>query len=407
MTTLDIQKIRADFPILHQKVNNRPLVYFDNAATSQKPKVVIDTVSDYYTRYNSNIHRGAHYLAQQATEAYEDARKYIATYLNAKEDAEINFLRGTTEAVNLVANGYGRKFLTKGDEIIISTLEHHANIVPWQMLCEQTGAVLKVIPINDAGELLMDAYAALLSDKTKIVSVTYVSNALGTINPVKEIIAQAHAVGAKVFLDGAQALPHKKVDVQALDCDWLAFSGHKVLAPTGIGVLYGKRQVLEAMDPYMGGGEMIDYVSFEKTTYNKIPFKFEAGTPNISGGIALAAALRYMDTLGVTEIEAYEQELLAYGTEQMKTIEGIQFVGTAKNKASVISFVVQGCHNFDIGTLLDAQGVAIRLGHHCTQPLWQRLGLEGTCRASFAFYNTFEEIDIFIAALQKSINRLR
>jgi cysteine desulfurase/selenocysteine lyase len=264
MTTLDIQKIRADFPILHQKVNNRPLVYFDNAATSQKPKVVIDTVSDYYTRYNSNIHRGAHYLAQQATEAYEDARKYIATYLNAKEDAEINFLRGTTEAVNLVANGYGRKFLTKGDEIIISTLEHHANIVPWQMLCEQTGAVLKVIPINDAGELLMDAYAALLSDKTKIVSVTYVSNALGTINPVKEIIAQAHAVGAKVFLDGAQALPHKKVDVQALDCDWLAFSGHKVLAPTGIGVLYGKRQVLEAMDPYMGGGEMIDYVSFEK-----------------------------------------------------------------------------------------------------------------------------------------------
>lgn len=407
MAIIDVQKIREDFPILHQKVNGKPLIYFDNAATSQKPTQVINAIADYYNRYNSNIHRGAHYLAQQATEAYENARQYIAKYMNAKEDAEINFLRGTTEAINLVANAYGRKFLKENDEIIISNLEHHANIVPWQMLCEQTGAILKVIPINDAGELLMDEYEKLLSEKTKIVSVTYVSNSLGTINPVKEIISKAHALGAKVMIDGAQALPHKKVDVQDLDCDWLAFSGHKVLAPTGIGILYGKREVMEAMDPYMGGGEMIDVVTFEKTTYNKIPFKFEAGTPNISGGIAMAEALKYMEAVGVDKIDQYEQQLLQHGMEKMKSINGIQFVGTAKNKSSVISFVVDKCHNFDIGMLLDAQGIAIRLGHHCTQPLWQRLKLEGTCRASFAFYNTEEEIDLFVAALEKTINRLQ
>jgi cysteine desulfurase/selenocysteine lyase len=407
MAIIDVQKIREDFPILHQKVNGKPLIYFDNAATSQKPTQVINSITDYYNRYNSNIHRGAHYLAQQATEAYENARQYIAKYMNAKEDAEINFLRGTTEAINLVANAYGRKFLKENDEIIISNLEHHANIVPWQMLCEQTGAKLKIIPINDAGELLMDEYEKLLSEKTKIVSVTYVSNSLGTINPVKEIISKAHAWGAKVMIDGAQALPHKKVDVQDLDCDWLAFSGHKVLGPTGIGILYGKREVMEAMDPYMGGGEMIDVVTFEKTTYNKIPFKFEAGTPNISGGIAMAEALKYMEAVGVDKIDQYEQQLLQYGMEKMKSINGIQFVGTAKNKSSVISFVVDKCHNFDIGMLLDAQGIAIRLGHHCTQPLWQRLKLEGTCRASFAFYNTEEEIDLFVAALEKTINRLQ
>lgn len=407
MAIIDVQKIREDFPILHQKVNGKPLIYFDNAATSQKPTQVINAISDYYNRYNSNIHRGAHYLAQQATEAYEQARQYIAKYMNAKEDAEINFLRGTTEAINLVANAYGRKFLKENDEIIISNLEHHANIVPWQMLCEQTGAKLKIIPINDAGELLMDEYEKLLNEKTKIVSVTYVSNSLGTINPVKEIISKAHAWGAKVMIDGAQALPHKKVDVQDLDCDWLAFSGHKVLGPTGIGILYGKREVMEAMDPYMGGGEMIDVVTFEKTTYNKIPFKFEAGTPNISGGIAMAEALKYMEAVGLEKIDQYEQQLLQYGTEKMRSISGIQFVGTAKNKSSVISFVVDKCHNFDIGMLLDAQGIAIRLGHHCTQPLWKRLKLEGTCRASFAFYNTEEEINLFVAALEKTVNRLQ
>jgi cysteine desulfurase / selenocysteine lyase len=403
----NILAIRNDFPILSQTVNNKPLVYFDNAATSQKPKSVIDCISNYYLEYNSNIHRGAHFLANKATEAYEDARKYIAKYIGAASDAEINFVRGTTEAVNLVTNAYGRKFIKANDEIIISALEHHANIVPWQMLCEETGAKLKVIPINDAGELLMDEYTKLLSAKTKIVAVNYISNALGTVNPIKEIIALAHAVGAKVFIDGAQAIPHKKINVQDLDCDWFAFSAHKALGPTGIGVLYGKRELLEAMNPYMGGGEMIETVTFEKTTYNKLPYKFEAGTPHISGTIAMAEGLKYMETLGIDDIAAYELELLTHANQKLAQIEGFQFVGTAKEKSPVLSFTVDGCHNFDIGAMLDANGIAIRTGHHCTQPLMQRLGIEGTSRASFAFYNTKAEIDFFAETLQKIVVKLR
>jgi cysteine desulfurase/selenocysteine lyase len=403
----NILAIRNDFPILSQTVNNKPLVYFDNAATSQKPKSVIDCISNYYLEYNSNIHRGAHFLANKATEAYEDARKYIAKYIGAASDAEINFVRGTTEAVNLVTNAYGRKFIKSGDEIIVSALEHHANIVPWQMLCEETGAKLKVIPINDAGELLMDEYTKLLSAKTKIVAVNYISNALGTVNPIKEIIALAHAVGAKVFIDGAQAIPHKKINLQELDCDWFAFSAHKALGPSGIGVLYGKRELLEAMNPYMGGGEMIETVTFEKTTYNKLPYKFEAGTPHISGTIAMAEGLKYMETLGIDDIAAYELELLAHANHKLAQIDGFKFVGTAKEKSPVLSFTVDGCHNFDIGAMLDANGIAIRTGHHCTQPLMQRLGIEGTSRASFAFYNTKAEIDFFAETLQKIVVKLR
>lgn len=403
----NIQAIRNDFPILLQTVNNKPLVYFDNAATSQKPQSVISCINEYYSEYNSNIHRGAHFLANKATEAYEDSRKYIANYLNAASDVEINFVRGTTEAVNLVANSYGKKFLKAGDEIIVSALEHHANIVPWQMVCEATGAKLKVIPINNAGELLMDEYAKLLSAKTKIVAVNYISNALGTINPVKEIIAQAHAVGSKVFIDGAQAVPHLKVDVRDLDCDWFAFSAHKVLGPTGIGILYGKRELLEQMSPYMGGGEMIETVTFEKTTYNKLPYKFEAGTPHISGGIAIAEGLKYLEQTGVEAVAAYETELLHHAADKLKTIDGIRFWGTAKRKAAVLSFTVDGCHNFDLGAMLDANGIAIRTGHHCTQPLWNRFGLEGSCRASFAFYNTKAEIDFFADTLQKIVVKLR
>jgi cysteine desulfurase/selenocysteine lyase len=403
----NILAIRNDFPILSQTVNNKPLVYFDNAATSQKPKSVIDCISNYYLEYNSNIHRGAHFLANKATEAYEDARKYIANYIGAASDEEINFVRGTTEAVNLVTNAYGRKFIKAGDEIIISALEHHANIVPWQMLCEETGAKLKVIPVNDAGELLMDEYQKLLSAKTKIVAVNYISNALGTVNPIKEIIAQAHAVGAKVFIDGAQAIPHKKINVQDLGCDWFAFSAHKALGPTGIGVLYGKRELLEAMNPYMGGGEMIETVTFEKTTYNKLPYKFEAGTPHISGTIAMAEGLKYMEMLGIDAIAAYELELLTHANQKLAQIDGLKFVGTAKEKSPVLSFTLDGCHNFDIGAMLDANGIAIRTGHHCTQPLMKRLGIEGTSRASFAFYNTKSEIDFFAETLQKIVVKLR
>jgi cysteine desulfurase/selenocysteine lyase len=403
----NILAIRNDFPILSQTVNNKPLVYFDNAATSQKPKSVIDCISNYYLEYNSNIHRGAHFLANKATEAYEDARKYIANYIGAASDEEINFVRGTTEAVNLVTNAYGRKFIKAGDEIIISALEHHANIVPWQMLCEETGAKLKVIPVNDAGELLMDEYQKLLSAKTKIVAVNYISNALGTVNPIKEIIAQAHAVGAKVFIDGAQAIPHKKINVQDLGCDWFAFSAHKALGPTGIGVLYGKRELLEAMNPYMGGGEMIETVTFEKTTYNKLPYKFEAGTPHISGTIAMAEGLKYMEMLGIDAIAAYELELLTHANQKLAQIDGLKFVGTAKEKSPVLSFTLDGCHNFDIGAMLDANGIAIRTGHHCTQPLMKRLGIEGTSRASFAFYNTKAEIDFFAETLQKIVVKLR
>ncbi len=397
--------IRAQFPILHQSVNGKPLIYFDNAATSQKPLAVINAIKDYYEQYNSNIHRGAHHLAQLATEKYENARTAVAQHINASEH-EINFVRGTTEAVNLVATSYGRKFIKAGDEIIVSEMEHHSNIVPWQMLCEEKRATLRVIPINDAGEIIFEEYLKLLSEKTKIVSIAYISNAIGSIHPVKEVISEAHKVGAVVFIDGAQALPHKKVDVKDLDCDFLGFSGHKVFAGTGIGILYGKAELLEAMNPYMGGGEMIKSVSFAGTTYNDLPFKFEAGTPHIEGGISLGAAINYINEIGLDKIASYEDELLAYGTEKFLEVEGLRIVGTAKNKASVISFLVNNIHMNDIGILLNEQGIAIRIGHHCCQPLMDRLKIEGTCRASFAFYNTKEEIDATVNALKRIVKRL-
>lgn len=401
----DIATIRAQFPILNQNVNGKPLIYFDNAATSQKPLAVINAINDYYQHYNSNIHRGAHHLAQLATEKYEAARKTVAEHINATE-REINFVRGTTEAVNLVATAYGRKFIKAGEEIIVSELEHHSNIVPWQMLCEEKGVTLKVIPLNEAGELIFEEYLKLLTDKTKIVSVAYISNALGTIHPVKEIIAAAHKVGAVVFIDGAQALPHKKVDVRDLDCDFLGFSGHKVFAGTGIGILYGKASLLEAMNPYMGGGEMIKTVSFKGTTYNELPYKFEAGTPHIEGGISLGAAINYINQIGLDQISAYEDELLTYATDKIQDIENIRLVGTAKNKASVLSFLVGSIHPYDLGVLLNQQGIAIRTGHHCCQPAMDKFKIEGTCRASFAFYNTKQEIDTFVAALQKAVKVL-
>ncbi len=395
------ENIRAQFPILHQNVNGKPLIYFDNAATSQKPLAVINAIKDYYEEYNSNIHRGAHHLAQLATEKYENARTAIAKHINASE-REINFVRGTTEAVNLVAISYGRKFIKAGDEIVVSEMEHHSNIVPWQMLCEEKGATLRVIPINDAGEIIFEEYLKLLSEKTKIVSIAYISNALGSIHPVKEVISEAHKVGAVVFIDGAQALPHKKVDVKDLDCDFLGFSGHKVFAGTGIGILYGKEKLLQAMNPYMGGGEMIKSVSFAGTTYNDLPYKFEAGTPHIEGGISLGAAINYINEIGLDKIAAYEDELVAYGTEKFLEVEGLRIVGTAKNKASVISFLINDIHPTDLGVLLNEQGIAIRTGHHCCQPLMERLKIEGTCRASFAFYNTKEEIDATVSALKRA-----
>ena len=404
--SLDIPHIRSQFPILREKIKGKPLIYLDNAATSQKPQVVIDAITHYYEHLNSNIHRGAHYLANLATEAYETSRKTIATHINAGSEREVNFVRGTTEAINLVASAYGRKFIKQGDEIIISAMEHHSNIVPWQMLCEETGAVLRVIPINDAGELLYDEYLKLLNPKTKFVSIVYVSNSLGTINPVKEMIMAAHEVGAKVFVDGAQALPHMKVDVQDLDCDFLGFSGHKVFGPTGIGILYGKEELLTAMPPYMGGGEMIKTVSFRGTTYNDIPYKFEAGTPHIEGGIVLGTAINYMNEIGIDNIAAYEHELLEYATKKLSTIENMKLIGTAAHKSSVVSFLVGDIHPYDIGVLLNEQGIAIRTGHHCCQPLMEHMKIEGTCRASFAFYNTKEEIDDLVIAIEKSIKIL-
>ena len=402
----NIQHIRDEFPILNETVNGKPLIYLDNAATSQKPKRVLNAIQNYYTHYNSNIHRGAHHLAHLATEAYENARLTIAKHINAAFEREINFVRGTTEAINLVANSYGRKFLKQGDEIIISTMEHHSNIVPWQMLCEATGAVLRVIPINDQGELLIDEYLKLLSSKTKLVSIVYVSNSLGTINPIKEMIAMAHEVGAKVMIDAAQALPHSKVDVQDLDCDFLGFSGHKVLGPTGIGILYGKEELLNEMPPWMGGGEMIKTVSFHGTMYNDLPYKFEAGTPHIEGGIVLGEAINYMNELGLNNISAYEHELLHYATEQLLLIQGLRIVGTAAQKSSVVSFLVGDIHPYDMGVLLNEQGIAIRTGHHCCQPLMARLGIEGTCRASFAFYNTKAEIDQLVLGIDKAVKML-
>ncbi|GGZ15608.1 cysteine desulfurase [Echinicola pacifica] len=399
--TLDIQNIRGEFPVLHQEVNGKPLIYLDNAATTQKPSAVLEALSAYYTQDNSNIHRGAHTLADRATRSYEKTRAMVREFLNAKEEEEIIFTKGTTEGINLVAATYGRKFLQEGDEIIISTLEHHSNIVPWQLLCEEKGAILRVIPINDQGELLMEEYDKMLSSKTKIVSVVHASNALGTINPVREIIEKAHKVGAKVLLDGAQSSAHLDIDVQALDCDFFVMSAHKLYGPTGLGILYGKREILEAMPPYQGGGEMIKEVTFEKTTFNDIPFKFEAGTPNIADVIAFQKALEFINAIGKPAIRAHEEELMAYAEEKLAQIKGFIPVGTADQKVSVISFLINGMHPFDIGMMLDANGIAVRTGHHCTQPLMGRFNIEGTVRASFSVYNTKEEVDRLCESISK------
>ena len=405
-TTFDVQSIRKDFPILNREVNGRPLVYFDNAATSQTPKQVIDVIVDYYSRYNANIHRGVHTLSQEATDAYEKARETLRAHLNAKEASEIIFTSGTTHSINLVANGF-QALLGPGDELLVSEMEHHSNIVPWQMLCEKTGSTLKVVPMNERGELNMDAFDKLLNPQTKLVFCNHVSNALGSINPIEEIINKAHAVGAAVLIDGAQAAPHFKADVQQLDVDFYTISAHKVCGPTGVGLLYGKRDWLEKLPPYQGGGEMIAEVSFEKTTYAGLPHKFEAGTPNIAGGIAFGAAIDYMNTIGFEQIAAYEQELLVYATEQLRQIEGLRIIGEAENKASVISFNVGSIHPYDIGAILDKLGVAVRTGHHCAQPVMHHFQVPGTVRASFAFYNTKEEIDSLVEAVKKAVGMLQ
>ena len=397
----DVQKIRADFPILSQKVNGKPLVYFDNGATSQKPQVVIDAISKYYSEINANIHRGVHTLSQLATDAYEISRNTVQKHLNAKHNHEIIFTSGTTFGINLVANGFG-SLLKAGDEVMVSALEHHSNIVPWQFLCERTGARLVVIPMNLKGELIMSEFDKLLSDRTKIVAVNHISNALGTVNPIEYIIKKAHQVGAAVLIDGAQATPHLKPDVQDLDCDFYVFSGHKICAPTGVGILYGKEEWLRKLPPYQGGGEMIAEVTFEKTTYADLPHKFEAGTPNISGGIVLGTAIDYMNSIGFENIASYEQELLEYGTKRLLEIEGLTIYGTSENKASVISFNIAGIHPYDIGTIIDKLGIAVRTGHHCAQPIMNFFNIPGTIRASFAFYNTKEEIDIFVEAVKKA-----
>ena len=397
----DVQKVRADFPILSQKVNGKPLVYFDNGATSQKPQVVIDAISKYYSEINANIHRGVHTLSQLATDAYEVSRNTIKNHLNAKYNHEIIFTSGTTFGINLVANGFA-SLLKAGDEVMVSALEHHSNIVPWQFLCEKTGAKLVVIPINKKGELVISEFDKLLSEKTKIVTVNHISNALGTVNPIEYIIKKAHGVGAAVLIDGAQATPHLRPDVQALDCDFYVFSGHKVCGPTGVGILYGKEEWLRKLPPYQGGGEMIAEVTFEKTTYADLPHKFEAGTPNIEGGIVLGTAIDYMNSIGFDNIAAYEQELLDYGTKRLQEIEGLTIYGTSENKASVISFNIEGIHPYDIGTIIDKLGIAVRTGHHCAQPIMNFFNIPGTIRASFAFYNTKEEIDIFVEAVKKA-----
>jgi cysteine desulfurase / selenocysteine lyase len=398
---IDIQKIRADFPILSQTVNGKPLVYFDNGATSQKPKVVIEAISKYYEEINANIHRGVHTLSQLATDAYEVSRGKIQAHINAKFAHEVIFTSGTTHGINTVANGFA-SLLNSNDEVLVSALEHHSNIVPWQMLCEKTGATLKVIPMNENGELIISEYEKLLSPKTKIVTVNHISNALGTINPIEFMIKKAHEVGAAILIDGAQAVPHLKPDVQALDCDFYVFSGHKICGPTGVGILYGKEEWLRKLPPYQGGGEMIATVSFEKTTYADLPHKFEAGTPNIAGGIVLGTAIDYMNEIGFDKIAAYEHELLEYGTKKLLEIQGLKIFGTAKEKTSVISFTIDGIHPYDIGTIIDKLGIAVRTGHHCAQPIMDFYKIPGTIRASFAFYNTKEEIDALVEAVKKA-----
>lgn len=400
---LNIEKIRLDFPILNREVHGKPLVYLDNAATTQKPKAVIKTVQNYYATLNSNIHRGVHYLSEAATKEYECVRKIIQGFINTTHEEEIIYTRGTTESINLVASAWGRANLSEGDEILISHMEHHSNIVPWQMVAAQTGAKLKVVPINDNGEFIFEEFEKLLNEKTKIVSVVHVSNSLGTINPVKEIIAKAHKFGAVTLVDAAQSIQHIKIDVQDLDCDFLAFSGHKIYGPTGIGVLYGKKLILEKMPPYQGGGDMIMSVTFDKTTFNELPYKFEAGTPNIAGGIGLGVAIRYVQNIGLNHIAKYEKELLDYATEKMSEINGLKIIGTATKKCSVLSFVLDNVHPHDVGTMLDREGVAVRTGHHCTEPVMRRFNVPATSRASFAIYNTKEEIDVLAKSVSKVI----
>ena len=406
-TLLDVQEIRRQFPVLDQQVNNYPLVYFDNAATTQKPYSVIQKLDDYYKGYNSNIHRGIHHLAEKATTAYEDTRKTVAKFINSPEVEQIIFTRGTTEGLNLIASTYGRQELKEGDEIIISTMEHHSNIVPWQMLCNEKGAELKIIPINDAGEIIFEEFIKLLSSKTRIVATCSASNTLGTINPVKKMAQATHDAGAVFVIDGAQAAPHLNIDVQDIDCDFFTFSSHKMYGPTGVGVLYGKRELLEKMPPYQGGGEMIKDVTFNQTTYNDIPYKFEAGTPNIGDVIAFNAAVEFLNHLGKENIAIHEEELLQYAIDAWSQIPGFTPIGTSEKKVSLQSFIVEGIHHFDIGMMLDANGIAVRTGHHCTQPLMDRFGVEGTVRASFALYNTKEEIDSMTSALNKIISLLR
>jgi cysteine desulfurase / selenocysteine lyase len=397
----NVKKVRRDFPILTRMQDGKQLVYLDNAATSQKPQSVIDSISNYYLTYNANIHRGVYQLSEDSTLAYEEARMKVQKWINANESREIIFTRGTTEAINLVAQSYGRFHIKEGDEIIISNMEHHANIVPWQVLCEEKNAKLRIIPITDSGELIMEEFLKLINDRTKFVSVNQISNTLGTLNPVKEIISISHGRNIPVLIDGAQAAPHMRIDVQDLDCDFYAFSGHKMFGPTGIGVLYGKAELLESMPPYQTGGDMIKSVTFEKTLFNELPFKFEAGTPNISGAIGLSAAIDYLENLDFQQTEQHENELLGYATRKLKEIEGLKIIGTAKHKAPVISFVIENIHPHDIGTILDSEGIAIRTGHHCTQPLMKRFNVPATARASFAFYNTKEEVDKLVEGIHK------
>lgn len=406
ITPFEVNLIREQFPALDQPVYGKSLIYLDNGATAQKPQVVIDAIHQYYNKDNSNIHRGVHYLSQKATTQYEEARTIIQEYINAELSEEVLFTKGTTDGINLVANSFG-ELLSEGDEIIITAMEHHSNIVPWQMLCERKGCVLRVIPINDRGELIMEEFEAMLSEKTKLVATTHISNTLGTINPVQEMAAKAHAVGAKILIDGAQSIQHMKVDMQDLDCDFYVFSGHKVFGPTGVGILYGKKSILDEMPPYQGGGDMIAKVTFEKTTYNELPHKFEAGTPHIAGGICLGTAIKYLSEQDMEGIQRHEKELAEYAQERLSSFEGMRLIGTAKEKTSVVSFIVEGIHPFDLGTLLDKQGIAVRTGHHCTQPLMDIYNIPGTVRASFAFYNTKEEVDTFINAVERAINILK
>lgn len=404
---MDILNIRKDFPILAQRINQKPLIYFDNAATTQKPKAVIDALEKYYFSFNSNVHRGNYYLSQKATELFEASRNRVKEFIHAKSANEIIFTRGTTESINLLASVLGKKYLRKGSEIIISTMEHHSNIVPWQFACEERGAILKIIPISDSGEIIWEEFEKLISPETAIISVGHISNALGTINPIQKIIETAKKRGIITVIDGAQGISHSTVDVQALDCDFYCFSGHKIYAPTGIGILYGKAELLELLPPYHGGGEMVDQVYFEKTTFNELPYKFEAGTPNIAGAIGLAAALDYINSIGCNEIFDYQEKLLHYATEKLLTVSGLQIIGQAASKASIISFIVEKAHPSDLGMLLDKTGIAVRSGSHCAQPVMRRFNIPGTVRASFVFYNTFEEIDIFVQSLEKVLKMLK